>query len=52
MTVLLEFTSAKEALHWCMYQCPHHRYGCATLDAKCELRMKWHIPPFGRSYPC
>jgi hypothetical protein len=48
MTVTLEFKSAKDALDYCLNQCPRHELGCAS---RCELRKHWHIPPFGRAYP-
>ncbi len=48
MTFVLEVKSSKEALDWCLHNCPRHEQTCA---ANCDLRKKWKIPPHGKRYP-
>ena len=39
---------SKDALHYCLFECPNHHLGCAV---DCPIRKKFKIPPHGTKYP-
>lgn len=40
--------SPEDALHYCLFECPHQHLGCAY---SCKIRQRFKIPPHGNKYP-